>query len=64
MNNLKHVDNVIGTALSGAGPGIIVVTSNSETDKINSIIKETWNNYGVQVNTKTVSVENNGAKIL
>jgi len=64
MNNLKHVDNVLGTALSGAGPGIIVVTSNPETDKINSIIKETWNNYGVQVNTKTVSVENNGAKIL
>lgn len=64
MNNLKHVDNVLGTALSGAGPGIIVVTSNSETDKINSIIRETWNNYGVQVNTKTVSVENNGAKIL
>jgi len=64
IKNLKHVDNVIGTALSGAGPGIIVVTNDSNTDDIYNIIKDTWNNYSVNVSLKTVSVENNGAKIL
>ncbi len=64
IKNLKHIDNVIGAALSGAGPGIIVVTKNSDTDKIKNIICETWDNYSVKAALKTVNIEKNGAKIL
>ena len=64
IKNLKHKDNVLGTALSGAGPSIIVVTKDSNTDEICNIVNSTWENYGVNVSTKTVSVENEGAKIL
>ncbi|MCQ2957817.1 MAG: homoserine kinase [Candidatus Gastranaerophilales bacterium] len=64
MKNLKHIDNVLGTALSGAGPGIIVVTSDSNTDVIKNIITETWNNYGVNATLKTVQIEDRGAEII
>ena len=64
IKNLKHKDNVLGTALSGAGPGIIVVTKNGDTDEIRNIVSDTWDSYSVNVTTKTVSVENCGAKIL
>jgi len=64
MQNIKHHDNVIGTALSGAGPGIIVITNDSNTDEIKNIIQETWNNYGVNASLKTVQIEDNGAEIL
>lgn len=64
MKNLKHVDNVIGTALSGAGPGIIVVSNSADTDEIKNIVKNTWDEYSVNSVLKTVNIENNGAKIL
>ena len=64
MQNIKHYDNVIGAALSGAGPGIIIITNDSSTDEIKNIVKDTWNNYGVNVSMKTVQIEDNGAEIL
>ena len=64
IKNLKHRENVLGVALSGAGPSIIVVTKDANTDEICSIVNNTWETYGVNVSTKTVSVENEGAKIL
>ena len=64
IQNLKHKDNVIGTALSGAGPGIIVVTQDTDTDEIKNTIKDTWEEYSVNVEMKTVSAEKNGAKFL
>ena len=64
INNLKHKDNVLGTALSGAGPGIIVVTKDANTDELRNIVQDTWSRYSVNVSTKTVNVEQEGAKIL
>ncbi len=64
MKNLRHTENVLGTALSGAGPGIVVITQGSNTDEIKNIIKDTWEEYSVKVELKTVNVETNGAKFL
>ncbi|MCR4881086.1 MAG: homoserine kinase [bacterium] len=64
IKNLHHKDNVLGTALSGAGPGIIVVTKDANTDEIRNIVADTWARYSVNVSTKTVNVEADGAKIL
>lgn len=44
MDELKNFDNVLGVALSGAGPSILVITSDSNVDKIKSVIKMTWKN--------------------
>ena len=64
INNLKHQENVLGTALSGAGPAIIVVTNDANTDNVKDIIQNTWNEFSVNVKMKTVSIEKNGAKFL
>ncbi len=64
INHLKHKENVLGTALSGAGPSIVVITKDANTDEIRSIVKDIWESYSVNVTTKTVSVETEGAKIL
>ena len=64
IKNLKHKDNVLGTALSGAGPGIIVITEGADTDEVKSIIKDTWSEYSVNVEMKTVNAEMHGAKLL
>ena len=64
IKNLKHKDNVLGTALSGAGPGIIVITDGADTDEVKNIIRDTWAEYSVKVDLKTVNAEMNGAKFL
>ncbi|MDD3594355.1 MAG: homoserine kinase [Candidatus Gastranaerophilales bacterium] len=64
ITNLKHVDNVLGCALSGAGPSILVVCSDSELGDVKKIIKETWSNYSVNTDIRVVDVEPNGAKLL
>ena len=64
LENLKHEENVLGCVLSGAGPGIIVISLKNNLDKIKSIIKETWEDMNVKVNIMTLPVENEGAKII
>jgi len=64
MSKLKHRDNVLGTALSGAGPGVIIITSDANTDEVQSIVQDTWNEYSVNAYCKTVNIENDGARFL
>lgn len=64
MENLKHEENVIGCVLSGAGPSILVISQKNDLDRIKSIISETWANYNVKTDIRTVKVEEQGAHIL
>jgi len=64
IKNLKNFDNVIGTALSGAGPGIIVISNNANTDEIKTTVQNTWDEFGVNVIMKTLKITNDGAQIL
>lgn len=64
ISALSHFDNVIGTALSGAGPGIIIISDSKETDEVKSKVKEVWSGYQVKVDMRTVDIEPNGAEIL
>ena len=64
IENLKHIDNVIGTVLSGAGPTILVISEGNNIDLIKDTIQDIWSKYGVKANMKTVSVDTEGAKIL
>ncbi len=64
IENLKHEEDVIGCVLSGAGPAILVISSRANTDRIKSIVKDTWENMNVKVNILTLPIENEGAQII
>jgi len=64
IDNLKHEENVIGCVLSGAGPSILVVSQKNNLDRLQSIISETWENYNVKTNIRTLKIEEHGAQIL
>lgn len=64
IDNLKHEENVLGCVLSGAGPAILVISQKNNLDRIKSIISETWQNFNVKTDIKTLKVEENGAQIL
>ena len=62
--NLKHVENVLGCVISGAGSSIIVISEKSNLDKIKGIVKDTWNDQNIKCDIRCLSVEPNGAQIL
>ncbi|MDD3435573.1 MAG: homoserine kinase [Candidatus Gastranaerophilales bacterium] len=64
IDNLKHEENVIGCVLSGAGPSILVISQKNNLDRIKSIVNDTWENYNVKTDIRTLKVESNGAQIL
>ena len=64
MENLKHEENVLGCVLSGAGPSILIVSQKNNLDRIKSIVSETWTNYNVKTDIRTLKIEEKGAQIL
>lgn len=64
MENLKHIDSVLGCVISGAGSSILVVSKKNDLDKIRSIVKDTWENQNIKTDIKTLNIEQSGAQIL
>ena len=64
MDNLKHVESVLGCVISGAGSSILVISEKNELDKIKSIVRDTWADQNIKCEIKTLNVEENGAKIV
>lgn|SRR5574344_237180 len=64
MENLKHIDSVLGCVLSGAGSSILIISTRNDLDKIRSIVKETWTDQNIKSDIRTLSVEENGAQIV
>ena len=64
IQNLKHEENVIGCVLSGAGPSILVVSQKNNIDRIKSIVSETWANYNVKTDIRTLKPELSGAQVI
>lgn len=64
MDSLKHEDNVLGCVLSGAGPSILIVSQRNNLERIKSIVSETWADYNVKTNIRTLKVEEIGAQVL
>ena len=64
MDNLKHVNGVIGTVLCGAGPSILVVYNGIGASEIKEVVSNTWNYYNVKVNFMNLPIEKEGAVIL
>lgn len=64
IDNLKHEENVLGCVLSGAGPAILIISQRNNLDKIKSIVADTWANYNVKTDIRTLKPEEKGAQIL
>ena len=64
IDNLKHEENVLGCVLSGAGPSILIVSQKNNLDRIKSIVSETWANFNVKSDIRTLKVAEMGAQIL
>lgn len=64
IENLKHEENVMGCVLSGTGPAILVISQKNNLDKIKSIVSETWANYNVKTDIRTLKMEEQGAQLL
>lgn len=64
MENLKHTEGVLGCVLAGAGPSIAVIQNGSKNDTIKEIVTNTWNNINVNAQIYTLSVLNEGAKVI
>ncbi len=64
MENLKHIDGVMGCTLAGAGPSIAVISNGREINTVKEIIQTSWNDINVNSKIHTFSVEETGAKII
>jgi len=64
MDNLKHEENVIGCVLSGAGPAMLIVSQRNNLDRIKSIVSDTWADFNVKSDIRTLKPEDKGAQIL
>lgn len=64
MDNLRHIDSVLGCVISGAGSSILVISEKYNLEKIRNIVKETWNDQNIKCETLTLNIEENGAKIV
>ena len=62
--NLKHIDNVLGCVISGAGSSILVISEKNNLDKIKSIVKDTWSDQNIKCEVRSVTVEPNGAQVI
>ena len=62
MNAFAHEDGVLGCVLSGAGPSILIISHNYDTDKIKAIVKDIWETQNIKVDIRTMGIEEQGAR--
>ncbi len=56
MDNLRHIDSVLGCVLSGAGSSILVISEKNDLDKIRGIVKDTWTDQNIKSDIKTLNI--------
>ncbi len=64
MNELKHVDGVLGCVLAGAGPSVAVIQNGTKNEEIKEIVTAAWNDMNVNAQIYTLPVVQEGAKII
>lgn len=58
---LEHVQGVIGTVISGAGPSVVVIYEDNNFDEIHKKVHEVWSGPGVKVTVKKLDIDTQGA---
>ncbi|MBR2068669.1 MAG: homoserine kinase [Candidatus Gastranaerophilales bacterium] len=64
MNNLKHVNGVIGTVLCGAGPSILIIYNGIGVSEIKETVTNSWNYFNVKTNFFNLPIEKEGAQLI
>ena len=64
INNLKHVNGVIGTVLCGAGPAILIIYNGIGVGEIKEIVTNSWNYFNVKTSFLNLPIEKEGASII
>ena len=64
MNNLKHVNGVIGTVLCGAGPSVLIIYNGIGVSEIKETVTNSWNYFNVKTNFFNLPIEKQGAQLL
>lgn len=64
VNNLKHVNGVIGTVLCGAGPSILIIYNGIGVGEIKEIVTNSWNYFNVKANFLNLPIEKEGASLI
>ena len=64
MEAFKHEQGILGCVLSGAGPTLLVISKDYNTEKIKAVVKEIWSGFGISSEIKTMQLEEQGAVIL
>ncbi len=64
MNELKHIDGVLGCVLAGAGPSVAVIQNGTKNEEIKEIVTAAWNNINVNAQIYTLPVSMEGAKVI
>ena len=62
--NLRFINGVMGSVLSGAGPSILVISKKEALEEIKSTVLKTWADIDVGAKVLTLPLENEGAKVL
>ena len=64
-DDLKHLPNILGTVISGAGPSILVIyEKDSNVEEVKSILTNIWQEIGVKALVKNVNIDTQGAVII
>ena len=64
MDNLKHVNGVIGTVLCGAGPSILIIYNGIGVSEIKETVANSWNYFNVKTNFFNLPIEKQGAELI
>ena len=64
INNLKHVNGVVGTVLCGAGPSILIIYNGIGVSEIKETVINSWNYFNVKTNFFNLPIEKQGAELI
>ncbi|MCD7779224.1 MAG: homoserine kinase [Candidatus Gastranaerophilales bacterium] len=61
---LTNKENILGCVISGAGPSILVISENNGFEKVENEVKQVFDDLNVICDIRTLSIENNGSKVI
>ena len=64
IDNLKHVNGVIGTVLCGAGPSILIIYNGIGVSEIKETVTNSWYYFNVETSFFNLPIEKEGAVLL
>ena len=64
MDAFKHIDDVYGCVISGAGSSILVISNKNNLENIQNTVKDIWTSLNIKCEIKTLNVEQDGAQIV